>query len=70
MPNSPRFFRVSTVVEITGIPKSSLWAMCQKGLFPSPVKVSPKVTAFHVADVEAFIASRLPVYAASQSTPV
>lgn len=36
--------------------RSTLWHLCRTNRFPAPVKLSPKVTAWRVEDVRAFIA--------------
>ncbi|WP_176314667.1 helix-turn-helix transcriptional regulator [Burkholderia vietnamiensis] len=35
---------------------TTLWRMVKRGAFPAPVKLSPRVTAWHVDDVRAYLA--------------
>jgi prophage regulatory protein len=40
------------------ISSATLWRRVKTGEFPAPVKLSARVTAWHVAEVEAWIRSR------------
>lgn len=39
------------------VSKSTLWEWVSIGKFPRPVKLSPKITAWKAADVQAFLAN-------------
>jgi predicted DNA-binding transcriptional regulator AlpA len=46
------------VPAIIPVSKSTWWAGVKSGLFPSPVKLGPRVTAWRVEDIRALIKSR------------
>jgi len=37
--------------------KSTIWQRVKEGTFPAPVKLSPRVTAWRVEDIQAFISN-------------
>jgi prophage regulatory protein len=39
------------------ISKSTLWSWCKSGRFPQPVRIAPRVTAWRMAEIRAFLAS-------------
>lgn len=43
---------------VTGVSKSTLVRLIADGLFPQPVRLSKRVTAFRVGDVRAWLQSR------------
>ncbi|WUR16210.1 AlpA family phage regulatory protein [[Empedobacter] haloabium] len=40
------------------------WAGVKSGRFPSPVKLGPRMTAWRVEDIRAFISAQAPLHAA------
>jgi len=40
---------------IIPVGKSTWWQGVKSGLYPKPVKLSPRVTVWHVEDIRAFI---------------
>jgi predicted DNA-binding transcriptional regulator AlpA len=50
------FARLSNVIRILGIKKTTLWNWVKTGYFPKPVKLGPRTTAWRVGDVRDFIA--------------
>lgn len=42
---------------IIPVKKSAWWAGCASGLYPAPVKLSPRVTVWRVEDIRKFIDS-------------
>ena len=53
-----RLLRIWEVEQLTGAKKSWIWARVADGSFPKPVKVSPRITAWHGADVLRWIDSK------------
>ncbi|CAB3648399.1 helix-turn-helix transcriptional regulator [Achromobacter marplatensis] len=49
------YARVPMVSRVLGIAVSTLWAWAAQGRFPKPVKLSPRVSAWPVADVRAWL---------------
>lgn len=54
------FVRLPTVLYVTGIGKSKIWAMSKDGTFPKPYKLATRITAWKVDDLRAWIESRKP----------
>lgn len=50
--------RMAAVEERISLRKSTIYAMVQKGTFPSPVRLSTRAVAFRSEEIEAWIASR------------
>lgn len=42
------------VPPIIPVSKSTLWAWCKAGRFPSPVRLGPRTVAWRVEDIRAF----------------
>lgn len=51
------FLRLPQVLALVPISKSSWWKGCRSGLYPKPVKLGPRTTAWRVEDIVALIAS-------------
>jgi len=49
------FLRLSQVLAIYPIGKSTWWAGVKEGRFPKPVKLGPRTTAWRVQDIRALI---------------
>ena len=50
------FVRLPMVAGVCGLGKSTVWKWCADGRFPRPVKLSPRVSAWPVAQVRAWLA--------------
>ena len=48
---------VPPIPPIIPISKSTWWAGVKSGLYPSPVKLGPRITAWRIEDIRAFISS-------------
>jgi prophage regulatory protein len=57
MPN--RVLRLPTVLERTGYSRSRLYARISEGLFPRPISLGPRVTAWPEHEVDAVIAAHI-----------
>jgi prophage regulatory protein len=49
---SKRYLRLPQVLERIPVSKSTWWAGIRKGIFPQPIKLSPRVTVWLEEDVE------------------
>lgn len=47
-----RFLRVQTVMERTGLGRSTIYAMVARGDFPQPIKLGPRASAWLEAEVD------------------
>lgn len=47
--------RLPRVVEITGVPPSSVYAKMAQGIFPKPVKIGPRAVAWKQSDLAAWM---------------
>jgi len=54
-----RLLKLKTVIEITGVSRSHIYALAQKGLFPKPVKLTERSSAWVEAEVLAWIDTRI-----------
>jgi len=52
------FVRLPTVLKVFPVSKSTWWAGVKAKLYPQPVKLGPKITAWRVEDIRQLIASR------------
>lgn len=60
-----RLIRLPEVLRLTGISRSQAYSLAARGLFPAPIKLSERSSAFLASEVDAWIASRI---AASRKT--
>lgn len=54
-PDSPAYLRVKQIVAPSGllpIGKSTFWNNVKRGIYPQPVRLSPRVTAWRRVDIE------------------
>lgn len=49
------FVRLSTILKIIPISKSTWWAGVKSGRFPKSVKLSRRITAWRVEDIQSLI---------------
>lgn len=45
------YLRLSQILNIIPISKSAWWEGCRSGLYPKPVKLDPRTTAWRVEDI-------------------
>ena len=50
-----RFLRISQVLELIPIGRSTLWAKIKRGEFPKPEKLSAKIAVWRESDIQAYI---------------
>lgn len=55
----PPLARVADLSPAIRMSRSQIWALTAKGLFPKPVKISARCTAWRRTDVERWLAARV-----------
>ncbi len=50
------FLRLSAILKLIPVSKSTWWEGVKTGRFPKPVKLGPRVTAWRVEDIRQLIA--------------
>ncbi len=50
------FVRLSTILQIYPVGRSTFWAKVKAGEYPQPIKLAPNTTAWRVEDIRALIA--------------
>lgn len=51
------FVRLSTILRIYPVGRSTWWAGCKSGKYPSGVKIGPNTTAWRVEDIKKLLDS-------------
>ena len=49
------YVRLPQILEIFPISKSAWWEGCRNGVFPKPVKLGPRTSAWRVEDIRALM---------------
>lgn len=49
------FVRLQTILQLIPVGKSSWWDGVKKGIYPQPVKIGARVTAWRVEDINSLI---------------
>lgn len=57
---TPRFLRMPTVLEITGLGRSTIYRLIAEKKFPEPVRVGNRAVAWRQSDLEVWSAGREP----------
>jgi predicted DNA-binding transcriptional regulator AlpA len=60
------YVRLPVASAVCGVAKSTIWAWTAQGRFPKPVKLSPRVSAWPVAAVRAWLADPVAWQAANK----
>lgn len=58
MPHPNRILRCKDVMALTGLSRSTLYAMMSEGTFPSSVKLSKRAVGWHATVVQAWLDAR------------
>lgn len=53
-----KILRIKSVIDMTGIPRSSLYRFVKSGHFPAPIKLGPRAAGWLETDIQAWIAGR------------
>ncbi|MCI5060199.1 MAG: AlpA family phage regulatory protein [Alphaproteobacteria bacterium] len=51
------FLRLSQILKVFPVSKSTWWAGVKEGKFPQPVKLGPKITAWRAEDIQDLLRS-------------
>ncbi len=51
------FLRLSQVLTLIPVGKSSWWRGCKSGRYPKPIKLAPRTTAWKAEDIAALVAT-------------
>lgn len=54
-----KFLRRPEVIELTGIPQTTLYTMMERGDFPRPVQLSPRFVGWRASEVAAWQQARI-----------
>jgi prophage regulatory protein len=54
-----KLLKLKTVIAVTGVSRSHIYALAQKGQFPKPVKLTERSSAWVASEVEEWIESRI-----------
>ena len=52
-----KFLRLTQILQLISIGKSTLWEKVKKGEFPKQIKLGPKISVWKASDVQAYIES-------------
>ena len=55
---SRRVLRLKDVEEATGLSRSSIYALQQRGIFPQSIRIGPKATGWYEDEVQNYIETR------------
>jgi len=51
----PRILRIKEVMEVTGLPRSSIYYNMKEGLFPKQVQLTKKSVGWREEDIQKFL---------------
>jgi len=54
-----RLLRLPSVESLTGLKRAHLYNLARKGLFPKPLKIGARASAWQASEVHAWIAERI-----------
>lgn len=54
-----KLIKLNTVISVTGLSRSHIYALGQQGSFPKPIKLSERSSAWIEAEVQEWIDSRI-----------
>jgi predicted DNA-binding transcriptional regulator AlpA len=52
------YVRVNQLTKLIPISKATIWRKVKDGTFPIPVKLGNRITAWHMDDIESWLAAR------------
>lgn len=56
--STPRILRIRTVVQITGLPRSTIYRLMSQCMFPKNIKLSTVAVGWDMADIELWLSER------------
>lgn len=66
--DGPRFLRIRDVMRETGLPRSTIYRKIKIGVFPGPVRLSLKISAWEASRVRAWVQDRIDESAIAKTT--
>ncbi|MBO1928428.1 AlpA family transcriptional regulator [Thiomicrorhabdus sp. 6S2-11] len=54
-----QLLKLKSVMDITGVSRSHIYALAKQGLFPKPVKLTERSSAWVASEVQEWIESRI-----------
>jgi len=54
-----KILRIQSVISITGLPRSTIYAYIKKGLFPKSIKLGERSVGWLEEDIESWIKSKI-----------
>lgn len=55
---TPRVLRIRNVVQITGLPRSTIYRLMSQSMFPKNIKLSTVAVGWDMADIELWLSER------------
>lgn len=56
--STPRILRIRNVVQITGLPRSTIYRLMSQSMFPKNIKLSTVAVGWDMADIELWLSER------------
>ncbi|MDO9468813.1 MAG: AlpA family phage regulatory protein [Thiobacillus sp.] len=56
--STPRILRIRAVVQITGLPRSTIYRLMSQSTFPKNIKLSTAAVGWDMADIELWLSER------------
>lgn len=56
--STPRILRIRNVVQITGLPRSTIYRLMSQSMFPRNIKLSTAAVGWDMADIELWLSER------------
>ncbi|MGB6328904.1 MAG: AlpA family phage regulatory protein [Halarcobacter sp.] len=53
------FLKITEVMKMTGLAKSTVWLWVKEGKFPKPIKLSPRITVWEEEKIELWMKTKL-----------
>ena len=53
------FLRITEVMKMTGLAKSTVWLWVKEGKLPKPIKLSPRITVWEEEKIEQWMKTKL-----------
>ncbi len=54
-----KFLRITSVIEKTGLAKSTIWLWVSENKFPQPIKLSPRITVWEEDKINKWMKQKL-----------
>ncbi|TLP36951.1 helix-turn-helix transcriptional regulator [Arcobacter arenosus] len=54
-----KFLRITSVMDRTGLAKSTIWLWVKENKFPKPIKLSPRITVWEEEKIVGWMESKI-----------